>query len=678
MKLPDLELFGTLGDSVKNKYREWKGNFMFKGQTGIVTFGSVLTACSVSVLGESANLPVSNFHRSLQNESIHATTPFSEADVTKEYLYRTVEDNAPVLDIDIPETVNRVDGPRITVRAFEFHRLQDFPEYGIHKQDVERLAESLRIKYMKEDQIFSSGYTRENLEELAGYLDRIGARNSVANLDAENVKNLVELIKKQNEERGMSYGDLESIAQEITAFYRQNGLFLAQVQIPAQDVENGVVKLAIQEGRLGKVVVDNNKKYQTALLSNPFEEGVGSLVSHGDMEEALYLLNDLPGLNVTGYFTAGDAPGETAMNLQVRKEDGWKIAVRSDNHGSRFTGDKRGYVVGELLNPTGYGDRLTFGYLKSTDPGNTELMQTSYSIPLFSPRTQLVLSAERNEFELDDDEDVNSVINQLDLEGTNESYAVGLEHKFVRSRDFNISTGIRFTEKKTEVNSVDSVYDQEEHVYGGELNFYIDGLSDSIRMFNVANLGLSYGEHQTDVPEERGDEFYKLSLDTHSLFFVPLPFANAESRFVLKSRWQYSEQLMPSFEQMSLGGASGVRGFSVRDFSSDQGAMINAEWYFDVPHLMNFEIYDGRYLNDVLQFGIIADAAYGNLVNFEDGLDDSWAYLSSFGFITKWSWDEFITSQITFSKPSSSKSSVEGIGDDAESIEIYADLTIQF
>lgn len=659
--------------------RELKGKSMLKDKTGSFAFGALVTVCSSTVLAQSADLPISNFHRSLQNESIHVNTPFSESDVTREYLYRTVEENAPVLDIDIPEVVSRVEGPRITVKKIEFHRLQDFPDYGITKADVEEFTEALRVKYMKEDQVFSSGYTRDNLEELAGYLDKIGARESVANLDADNVKNLVELIKRQNEERGMSYGDLEAIANEVTAFYRQKGLFLAQIQIPAQDVKDGVVTLAVQEGRLGKVVVDNNQKYHESLLSNPFEEGVGSLVSHGDMEEALYLLNDLPGLSVTGYFSAGDAPGETAMNLQVRKEEGWKVAFRSDNHGSRFTGDKRGYLVGELLNPTGMGDRLTVGYLKSADPGNTQLLQTSYSIPLFGPRTRLEISAERNEFELEDGEGgQQSVINQLELEGTNESYAIGVEHKFHRSRDLNISAGLSLTDKRTQVESVDAIYDQEEHVRGVNANFYLDGLSDSIRMFNVANMGFAYGEHKIDVPEERGDDFYKFSLDTHSLFFVPLPFSDAESRLIMKSRWQYAEQLLPSFEQMSLGGANAVRGFSVRDFSGDQAGLLSAEWYFDVPHLLNFEIYDGHYLNDILQFGLIADAGYANLVNFEEDLNDSWTYLSSFGVITKWSWDDVFSSQITLSKPSSSKSSVEGIGDDAKSLQIYADFTFQF
>lgn len=639
----------------------------------------LLSWCSVQALADAAGLPVSNFQRSLQGSSIHTPTPFSQSDVAREYLYRTVEENGPLLDTEIPDRNSRVDGPRITVRKFDFHRLQEFPAYGITRGEIEAYAESLRVKYMKEDQVFASGYTRDNLEELAAYLDKIGARQSVANLTSENLQQLIEIIKNQNEERGMSYADLEEISNELTRYYRQRGLFLAQVKIPEQEVRDGVVALMVQEGVLGKVIVEDNKNYGEQVLSEPFHKSVGGLVSHADMEEGLYLLNDLPGLNVTGYFTAGDAPGETALNLRVRNEKRWSMAVRGDNHGSRFTGDKRAYAVGELFNPLGRGDRLTLGYLTSADPGNTDLYQVSYSLPLGNARTSLNLSAERNEFELKDvDGDSNSVINQLQIEGYNESYAVGLEQKFYRSRDFNFSAAIEYSDKRTRIESVDAIFDQEEHVQGGQLSFYLDGLTESVRMFNAANIRLGYGKHRREVPEDRGDEFEKVSLDTSSLFFVPLPFTDAQSRLVLKSRWQYSEQSLPSFEQLSLGGATGVRGFTVRDFSADQAGVVSAEWYFDLPHFVNFEVYKGHYFNDLVQVGLIADSGYGTLVNYESGYTNSWSYLSSYGVIFKMNWGSLFSSQLTFSRPASSKSSIEGIGDDAKSLQVYADFTFYF
>lgn len=660
-------------------YPRLQGGSFRQGQWPLLAALPLLSLCTVQTLAEAAGLPASQFQRSLKNTSIHTHTPFSQSDVAREYLYRTLEENGPLVDTDIPDRDHRAGGPRITVKKLDFHRLQDLPEYGITREEVEAYAESLRVKYMKEDQVFASGYTRENLEELAAYLDKIGARQSVANLNAENLQQLIDIIKHQNEERGISYADLEDISHELTRFYRQRGLFLAQVKIPEQEVRDGVVTLMVQEGVLGKVVVEDNKGYGAEVLSQPFRNSVGGLVSHAAMEEGLYLLNDLPGLNVTGYFTAGDAPGETALNLRVRNENSWSMAVRGDNHGSRFTGDKRAYLVGELHNPLGRGDRLTLGYLTSADPGNTDLYQASYSLPLGNARTSLNLSAEHNVFELKDvDGGSNSIINQLEIEGYNESYAVGIEQKFYRSRDFNLNGALEYTDKKTRIHSIDAIFDQEEHVRGGQLSVYVDSLAESVRMFNAASIRLGYGKHQLDVDDNRGDEFGKFSLDTSSMLFVPLPFADAESRLVLKSRWQYSGQALPSFEQLSLGGPTGVRGFTVRDFSADQAGVVSAEWYFDLPHFMNFEVVNGHYFNDLVQFGLIADAGYGTLVNYQPGYTDSWASISSYGVILKLNWTNLFSSQLTFSRPASSKSSMERFGDEARSMQVYADFTFYF
>ena len=56
-----------------------------------------------------------------------------------------------------------------------------------------------------------------------------------------------------------------------------------------------------------------------------------------------------------------------------------EVAVRTDNHGSKFTGDQRLYVVADWYNPTGIGDSLTFGFLQSFSPEESQLGQLNYS-----------------------------------------------------------------------------------------------------------------------------------------------------------------------------------------------------------------------------------------------------------------------------------------------------------
>ncbi|AWF79628.1 ShlB/FhaC/HecB family hemolysin secretion/activation protein [Microbulbifer sp. A4B17] len=620
----------------------------------------------------------SSFRSRVREAFNQETSTINEVDVTKDFLQRTYEAEDPNLNTEIPEVAQRNQGPRITVKEFKFHRLEEYPEFGISRETVEKMAEELRAKFMKEDQILASGYTVDNLEELAILLGNMNAQFNPGGLGPVELKKLVGVIEKQNKERGLSYGDLEEIAAELTSFYRRQGLFLAQVQIPAQDVENGVVTLTVQEGLLGQVVAEDNEDYSDEKLAEPFEDQRGHLVNHENIEEGLYLLNDLPGLNVTGYFSAGDNPGETKLNLKVRESDSWRASFRADNHGSLYTGSERVYATVDWLNPLGIGDALTLGYLKSNPESDedygSDLGQIRYSFPLFGPRTRLEISADHNEFSLFNEEDDGDVVNLLEISGVNKSYALSLDHKFRRSRDFNLTGSFGLTEKKSDLDGV--IEFTNDHVYGGEVGIYMDSLSNGfLSMLNVVSATAQYGEHQNAVEPGRGDDFNKLAINTSSLIFLPMPFTDDHSRLIVKGRAQYSESSLPGFEQLSLGGANGVRAFSARDFSADMGAIVSAEWYVNFPEFMNPILFNQR-LNDIFQVALIADVGYGYVNNYEDTVEDDWARFSGGGMLFKMNWSDSFSSKVSVAWPIMSSSSIvnTGVGEDEPTV--YADFSI--
>ncbi|WNZ56696.1 ShlB/FhaC/HecB family hemolysin secretion/activation protein [Microbulbifer sp. MKSA007] len=620
----------------------------------------------------------SNFRNRVREAFNQDTSTINEVDVTQDFLQRTYEAEDPNLNTEIPEISQRNQGPRITVKEFKFHRLEEYPEFGISRETVEEMAEELRAKFMKEDQILASGYTVDNLEELAILLGNMNAQFNPGGLGPAELKKLVSVIEKQNKERGLSYGDLEEIAAELTSFYRRQGLFLAQVQIPAQDVENGVVTLTVQEGLLGQVVAEDNEEYTDEKLAEPFEDQRGHLVNHENIEEGLYLLNDLPGLNVTGYFSAGDNPGETKLNLKVRETDSWRASFRADNHGSLYTGSERVYATVDWLNPLGIGDALTLGYLKSNPESDedygSDLGQFRYSFPLFGPRTRLEISADHNEFSLFNEEDDSDLVNRLEISGVNKTYALSLDHKFRRSRDFNLTGSFGLTEKKSDLDGV--IEFTNDHVYGGEVGIYMDSLSNGfLSMLNIVSATAQYGEHQNAVEPGRGDDFNKLAINTSSLIFLPMPFTDDHSRLIVKGRAQYSESSLPGFEQLSLGGANGVRAFSARDFSADMGAVVSAEWYVNFPEFMNPILFNQR-LNDIFQVALIADVGYGYVNNYEDTVEDDWARFSGGGMLFKMNWSDSFSSKVSVAWPIMSSSSIvnTGVGEDEPTV--YADFSI--
>ena len=208
-------------------------------------------------------------------------------------------------------------------------------------------------------------------------------------------------------------------------------------------------------------------------------------------------------------------------------------------------------------------------------------------------------------------------------------------------------------------------------------------------MLNIANVTLQYGEHQNEVIEGRDDTFFILGVDTNSLFFLPIPFTSKYSRLITTLKMQHSEASLPSFEQFSMGGPSGVRSFSNGEFSADQSVYLGNEWYFDLP---DWSFFGGRYFNEVFQAGLLLDFAYGTqnggFVTDSGALaDDEWAQMSAAGLVFKAAWGDTFNAKLSIATPLEASSSLDPDSDDnsatplnnaPDAIEVYADINFVF
>ena len=60
--------------------------------------------------------------------------------------------------------------------------------------------------------------------------------------------------------RSVSLGELQAGAARITAYYRQQGYVLARAYLPAQEIQDGQVHIAILEGNYGQITEDNTSR----------------------------------------------------------------------------------------------------------------------------------------------------------------------------------------------------------------------------------------------------------------------------------------------------------------------------------------------------------------------------------------------------------------------------------
>ena len=132
------------------------------------------------------------------------------------------------------------------------------------------------------------------------------------------------------------------MAAKIADYYHRNGYFVAQAYLPAQDIKDGAVTIAVIEGRYGSVTLRNQSKLSDA-LANGLLGGLnsGDTIAIAPLENRLLLLSDIPGVNVKSTLAPGAAVGTSDLIVDVTPGRRVTGSVEADNAGNRYTGEYR-------------------------------------------------------------------------------------------------------------------------------------------------------------------------------------------------------------------------------------------------------------------------------------------------------------------------------------------------
>ncbi len=374
---------------------------------------------------------------------------------------------------------------------------------------------------------------------------------------------------------GRGFEDLVNAAAEVTRFMQRDlGLYLGFAYLPEQDPSAGVVRIAILEGRLDKVVLnwtsglpvdqDVVDAYLTRLVP-------GSVLRVRDVERVVFLVNDLRGITATFEVRAGSTPGTATLVVTPRAEGIWSGKVEADANGSRFLGI---YELGGLVqmnSPFGRGDGLTANALVSTT-GGLAFALLGYTTPVGSDGIKLGASVSGVKYQLDRDEF------PLDLNGTALTInGYGL-YPVVRARNLNLFA-LGSAENKT--------YVDRQEAAGGETEKTVDSIAfgatgdfrDSLLGGAVSTFDGSVVAGRVNYPKGR-----PAGLDDAESF-AKLVFGYTRLQDILTGRLlgyvslraQHALQNLDTTEQFRLGGPGGVRAFAPGEGTGDSGAVMNFE-----------------------------------------------------------------------------------------------------
>jgi hemolysin activation/secretion protein len=153
---------------------------------------------------------------------------------------------------------------------------------------------------------------------------------------------------------------LYAMAHKITQHYRQAGFLVARAYLPAQEVRDGVVTIAVLEGHYGQFALNNSSSLNSQVPRNLLSGlNPGDVIAVEPLEDRLLRLSDVPGVQVRSTLVPGASVGLSDLVVEVKPGALISGSVDADNAGNRYTGENRLGATFNLNNPTGRGDLAT-------------------------------------------------------------------------------------------------------------------------------------------------------------------------------------------------------------------------------------------------------------------------------------------------------------------------------
>ena len=524
-------------------------------------------------------------------------------------------------DMDIPAVKFRspdpTEGPRLAVSEFRIQGLVEYPKMGITRAALKTLSERIRFDLMGEGKLLESGYTIEELGEVSELLGNLEEETTGRHVEPVDVQRLVWLVREQRGKRGITLGQIETVANTITQFYRERGFVLAKAYIPKQQVRDGVVNLTLLLGMLGDVQVSGNKLYGTSTLVSAFDDMMGKPITSTAIEEKLFLINDYPGIFVDGHFEPGYQVGDTRLNVTVKDETRYSANVRLDNHGTGETGLYRLYADIQLNNLLGLADKLQASGLYATQPSNTDYWQLLYQMKLFGPRTRISFETSENQFVVDQSLGVDLRLNGIvKLNGVTGTYVHQRNRKRNSSFDLRYET-IDSDLQLGEIPDFNNTLDDK--LKNISLVYRFDVLQEEKKRYHQGQFKFISGSY-VDGAEPGQDENYLIYSVNYSLLeFWKIPFFNAETRLVYRAEAQYSGINLSGITRFSLAGPTRARAYSPGFFTADDAVFLGFDWIFNSPGFFDLNITKSLNLKEFLKPFLFADYAYGIQVPLATG-----------------------------------------------------------
>jgi len=370
--------------------------------------------------------------------------------------------------------------------------------------------------------------------------------------------------------------DVEAARASLEAAYADKGFATVGVEIPPQQVRDGIVRLKVIERPVGRVRVTGSRYF---LLSDVKAQvpslAPGEVPDFDKVEQEIIDANQLPDRQVTPVLTAGVAPGTVDVELQVKDKFPLHGSLELNNRKSPDTEPLRLVASLRYDNLWQRGDSISFSYQVAPQRvDDSEVFSGSYLARV--PGSRLSLLA----YGLKSDSDVasvggSSVIGKGEVVGARALYPLSISGGFIQS----VSGGMDYKHFDETValgadNEIPAPITYYPFTLGYMANWIEDGSDTGLGadlVFAFRGLGSSTQQFANKRSEAKPDFFILQGNAEHTQTIWE------DAQLAGKFHGQATADALISNEQFSLGGLDSVRGYLESEVLSDYGLSLQAE-----------------------------------------------------------------------------------------------------
>jgi len=367
---------------------------------------------------------------------------------------------------------------------------------------------------------------------------------------------------------------LNAVTSRVARRYREAGYPLAQAFLPRQQIQDGVIEIAVVESRIESVAMDPNS---TAQLSPALSADLlgrvptQQIAQDASINRLALVANELPGMSARVILQPGLEPGGTAMLLKLDQQRPWAGTAFLDNQGAYATGRYRLGVSGSFYNQTGRGDSLDLAVVGTS--GRQAFGSVDYGLAVSGAGDRVGVSLSHLSYALG---------GVYDGQGSGTADTLGLNYRYplVRTPVFNLTALARGEHKQLRDHSMATENNRHTQVLTvGLMAARADAWGTSTGYAHLSGGNVAFDDaaaealDQADAGPRLKGSFSKLAYGASRLQNL----GGGLALFGSLTGQEAANHRLDSSERFSLGGANAVRAYPIGETTGDSGYVATAE-----------------------------------------------------------------------------------------------------